>query len=118
MNYPSHCDNNKKEKISPRLLPSFMHHALTIPEILWFILSLCHKHTLASLARTCKAFHDPALDLLWIDQHSFITLLKLMPSDLWEIHPRSCIRTLVTFMFLWYMIDVLAKLRFSTFEGL
>ncbi|KAJ7190344.1 hypothetical protein GGX14DRAFT_483421 [Mycena pura] len=40
---------------------------------------------LATLARTCKAFQDPALDLLWSHQrNTMINLLMCMPNDLWH----------------------------------
>jgi hypothetical protein len=65
-----------------------MHHSLNILEILWAILSACDDRTLGTLARTCRLFHDPALDILWTHQHSLITLLKIMPADLWEERKR------------------------------
>ncbi|KDQ62084.1 hypothetical protein JAAARDRAFT_203303 [Jaapia argillacea MUCL 33604] len=42
------------------------------------------KKTLAALATTCHAFHDPALDILWFEQEDFSALLKCTPSDLWN----------------------------------
>ncbi|KAJ7635267.1 hypothetical protein FB45DRAFT_1143401 [Roridomyces roridus] len=41
------------------------------------------KSNLASLARTCKTFRDPALDLLWCRQTSLQPALRLFPEDLW-----------------------------------
>ncbi|KAH7925254.1 hypothetical protein BV22DRAFT_1034258 [Leucogyrophana mollusca] len=40
--------------------------------------------TLASLARTCRSFHDPALDLLYADMTTLKPLIKCMPRDLWK----------------------------------
>ncbi|KAJ7511577.1 hypothetical protein B0H11DRAFT_1788829 [Mycena galericulata] len=40
---------------------------------------------LARLARTCRAFSDPALDLLWKSQYTIIPLLRCFPPHLWEI---------------------------------
>ena len=40
-----------------------------------------HRCTLHSLARTCKAFHEIALDGLWITQTSFRVVVKTLPSD-------------------------------------
>lgn len=42
--------------------------------------------TLASLARTAKIFLEPALDALWSRIPGIGPLLRLLPSDLWEIH--------------------------------
>ncbi|KIJ59274.1 hypothetical protein HYDPIDRAFT_33344 [Hydnomerulius pinastri MD-312] len=41
------------------------------------------KKTLASLARTCKAFHEPALDVLWMKLDSLDPLIKLLPKRMW-----------------------------------
>ncbi|KAJ7838544.1 hypothetical protein B0H13DRAFT_2367414 [Mycena leptocephala] len=41
--------------------------------------------TLAGLARTCKAFRDPALDLLWKSQCTVMNVLNCMPRDIWEV---------------------------------
>ncbi|KDQ49973.1 hypothetical protein JAAARDRAFT_74445, partial [Jaapia argillacea MUCL 33604] len=40
--------------------------------------------TPASLARTCRSFHEPALDILWKRQYSLKPLWKCLPSDLWD----------------------------------
>ncbi|KAJ7239891.1 hypothetical protein C8J57DRAFT_1727260 [Mycena rebaudengoi] len=41
--------------------------------------------SLAALARTCKTFRDPALDLLWSHQsNTMMNLLSCMPDDLWH----------------------------------
>ena len=39
--------------------------------------------SLTRLARTCKAFQDPALDILWHSQDSLAPLLKCLPRDAW-----------------------------------
>lgn len=74
-----------------------MHRTLRIPELVQIIVSHleCHhywygfpvptditKHTLLSLALTCKDFVEPALDALWCFQHGPILLLNLLPDDL------------------------------------
>lgn len=38
--------------------------------------------TLAALARTCRTFHDPALDILWYELSSLLPLLSTLPPDL------------------------------------
>ncbi|KAH7917134.1 hypothetical protein BV22DRAFT_1026932, partial [Leucogyrophana mollusca] len=40
---------------------------------------------LASLARTCRTFRDPALDVLWSFLKSFDPLIRCLPQDLWEM---------------------------------
>ncbi|KAJ6587977.1 hypothetical protein B0H19DRAFT_1247699 [Mycena capillaripes] len=76
-----------------------MHCSLCIPEIVSLIFngtlngaeqSLNHLNsdsaqTLAGLARTCKAFRDPALDLLWKSQCTVMNVLNCMPGDIWEV---------------------------------
>lgn len=80
-------------------LLSSMHCSLCIPEIVSLIFyetldgaeqSLNHLNrdsaqTLAGLARTCKAFRDPALDLLWKSQYTVMNVLNCMPGDIWEV---------------------------------
>ncbi|KAJ6460990.1 hypothetical protein C8R45DRAFT_1220899 [Mycena sanguinolenta] len=39
---------------------------------------------LAALARTCKTFHDPALNFLWREQETLVNILKCLPSHLWK----------------------------------
>ncbi|KAJ6592840.1 hypothetical protein B0H19DRAFT_1224629 [Mycena capillaripes] len=67
-----------------------MHRCWTIPEILdmmfsplepWGV-SGSHSAALAALARTCRRFQSPALDLLWKQQYSLANFLKCMPADL------------------------------------
>ncbi|KAJ7882022.1 hypothetical protein B0H14DRAFT_2565547 [Mycena olivaceomarginata] len=76
-----------------------MHCSLCIPEIVSLIfyetlngaeqsfnhLNRDSAQTLAGLARTCKAFRDPALDLLWKSQCTVMNVLNCMPGDIWEL---------------------------------
>ncbi|KAJ7807031.1 hypothetical protein B0H13DRAFT_2686562 [Mycena leptocephala] len=76
-----------------------MHRSLCIPEIVSLIfyetlngaeqslnqLNRDSAQTLAGLARTCKAFQDPALDLLWKSQYTVMNVLNCMPGDIWEV---------------------------------
>ncbi|KAJ7166636.1 hypothetical protein C8R46DRAFT_1094941 [Mycena filopes] len=41
--------------------------------------------SLARIARTCRAFSDLALDILWQDQYSLLPLLKCLPAHTWEM---------------------------------
>ncbi|KAF8436325.1 hypothetical protein L210DRAFT_1003807 [Boletus edulis BED1] len=67
-----------------------MHHALEIEEIFLNIFDHCSdymcgvwrrrdKPTLASLARTCCAFKEPALNLLWEELVTLSPLAQCLP---------------------------------------
>lgn len=80
-----------------------MHQALLIPELLPEIFKFLHvslhekttfgphiwyavpnsRKCLAALARTCKAFHEPAMDLLWSEIDVLESLLGCVP----RLHP-------------------------------
>ncbi|KAJ7802690.1 hypothetical protein B0H14DRAFT_2891311, partial [Mycena olivaceomarginata] len=75
------------------------HRALTIPEIDGLICEhlevLAEPHhegsgnrrnleDVAALARTCRDFENPALDILWREQNTLANVLKCLPSNLWE----------------------------------
>ncbi|KAH7890184.1 hypothetical protein F5I97DRAFT_1949410 [Phlebopus sp. FC_14] len=47
------------------------------------------KATLASLARTCRAFHEPALDALWMKLDLLDPVIQLLPRRMWtkRYHP-------------------------------
>ncbi|KAH7909641.1 hypothetical protein BJ138DRAFT_1154807 [Hygrophoropsis aurantiaca] len=81
-----------------------MHHALTIPEIIYEIFSylpnlrgpylrvrkgrgyhtnISHT-TLAALAATCRTFREPALDMRWRRLPSVYSLIPLFPYDIWD----------------------------------
>ncbi|KAH9929300.1 hypothetical protein B0H21DRAFT_762027 [Amylocystis lapponica] len=70
-----------------------MHCCLQILEIITVVIRLVedeeeeyHSH-LASIARTCRAFHELALDRLWYYQFNIYNLVKCMPSDAWGTRP-------------------------------
>ncbi|KAG2119628.1 uncharacterized protein F5147DRAFT_832332 [Suillus discolor] len=66
-----------------------MHRALLISEVLSAIFAHVNenigsqnvgkKSSLEALARTCKAFHEPAMDLLWADLDGITPLLGCVP---------------------------------------
>ncbi|GBE83562.1 hypothetical protein SCP_0506170 [Sparassis crispa] len=67
-----------------------MHRCLIVPEILYLIVDAIKTpsdeldlDTLAKLARSCRLFHDAALDSLWHTQCGLSNLVKCMPSELW-----------------------------------
>ncbi|KAJ7054928.1 hypothetical protein C8F01DRAFT_1322471 [Mycena amicta] len=74
-----------------------MHRALCIDEVLQSILSHvdspvdtgARERSLAYLARTCKTFEDPALDLLWASQDTLNCLLKCLPAEHWHEVPSN-----------------------------
>lgn len=71
-----------------------MHPVLQIPEVLLNIFSRCVPsgfsaesrksidRDLAALARTCRAFKEPALDILWSDLQDPSPLLRCLPEIL------------------------------------
>ncbi|KAJ7622917.1 hypothetical protein DFH06DRAFT_1231283 [Mycena polygramma] len=70
-----------------------MHYSLSIPEPVVLIFAellspypnenLSHRD-LAALARTCRTFQEPALDLLWREQTTLANMLRCLPSYLWQ----------------------------------
>jgi hypothetical protein len=74
--------------------PAAMDSKMPMPEILDAIFSHlaycpilpgrfgCGAKDLAALARTCKTFRDPALDILWSRQQSLTPALRCLPDDL------------------------------------
>ncbi|KDQ62049.1 hypothetical protein JAAARDRAFT_447960 [Jaapia argillacea MUCL 33604] len=61
-----------------------MHYAMEIPEILTNIFENLRSVTLPAVARTCLAFREPALDLLWHSDASLGDLIRCMPPDAWK----------------------------------
>jgi hypothetical protein len=68
-----------------------MHHCLRITEILLeifefvFIISETGRPDLARLARTCRSFSEPALDVLWRDQSSLLPLVMCFPQHILDL---------------------------------
>ncbi|KAF8841130.1 hypothetical protein BDN67DRAFT_967624 [Paxillus ammoniavirescens] len=68
-----------------------MHHCLRITEILLeifefvFITSETGRPDLARLARTCRSFSEPALDVLWRDQSSLLPLVMCFPQRILDL---------------------------------
>ncbi|KAJ7605654.1 hypothetical protein FB45DRAFT_692084, partial [Roridomyces roridus] len=78
-----------------------MHPCLRIAEIVDLIFEelkecdLTRNRTLAALARTCRGFHEPALDVLWSEQCTLRHVLKCLPSNLWEEIPGKSGKTVL-----------------------
>lgn len=73
-----------------------MHFCLLPPEILLQIFSTCEFYqlicshaTLASLARTCRTFQEPALDILWKNINGFEPLIACLPECVGNIDIRG-----------------------------
>ena len=67
-----------------------MHRCLQIQELLSIIFqNVCIQETLARLARTCTDFRDPALNVLWHTQNTFLPLFKCLPRDAWVIKKKK-----------------------------
>lgn len=78
-------------QLRPLIPPSFseMHPCLAIPEIFSLICKEIGQQSfrsgdLASLARTCRAWTEIALDSLWYQIDRIDPLIECMPRDLWE----------------------------------
>ena len=65
-----------------------MHPCLRVDEIVRHVASELvaskWEETVATFARCCKSFEDPALDALWETQHKLNPLLETFPEDVWN----------------------------------
>ncbi|KAH7890606.1 hypothetical protein F5I97DRAFT_1836847 [Phlebopus sp. FC_14] len=80
-----------------------MHQCLTIDEILTNIFQHAiivlkpepksrefrDRRTLVRLARTCRYFLEPALNVLYYEISDLLWLIKCMPDDLWEVNGKE-----------------------------
>ncbi|EIW75690.1 hypothetical protein CONPUDRAFT_85380 [Coniophora puteana RWD-64-598 SS2] len=82
MNRPSNCqDRNNEEPGNAQA-----HPALFISEITYHLASfVASKSDLVSLALTCHALSEPALDMLWTDPPSMLPLLLHLPGKPVEV---------------------------------
>ena len=60
---------------------------LYIVEVFRNVCASMGSQALARLARCCRAFHDPALRLLWYHIPSLRALIETFPDDVIEIDP-------------------------------
>lgn len=66
-----------------------MHRALEIPELIHAIASSTDDddgRTRLAFALTCRAFLEPAIDLLWVSQDGLYNLIRCLPQDLWMVN--------------------------------
>ncbi|KAF8545789.1 hypothetical protein OG21DRAFT_1491919 [Imleria badia] len=67
-----------------------MHHALEIQEILLNILVHVYPSPdLLALVRTCRAFKEPALDMLWAELDDLSPLVRCLPEASHQLFPRT-----------------------------
>ncbi|TCD62847.1 hypothetical protein EIP91_006360, partial [Steccherinum ochraceum] len=65
------------------MLPAILRNADVTNKLLEYIVDSPNgRRSLARLARTCKAFKEPALNVLWRELDSFVPLLALFPNAL------------------------------------
>ena len=80
-----------------------MHPCLNVDEILRLL--ACElvaseaKATAAALARCCKTFEEPVLDVLWETQDQLTPLLKCFPREIWEDEYGSLVSPITTLIF-------------------
>ncbi|KAI6044265.1 hypothetical protein EDC04DRAFT_3106434 [Pisolithus marmoratus] len=70
-----------------------MHRCLLIDEVLEDIFSRLGRQTLCSLARTCRAFHEPATAIIWQHLMGLWPILRLLPgaTATYWVEPRKAI---------------------------
>lgn len=68
--------------VSEILLDIFAHVDTIMDPLSYGEISLARK-SLATLATTCRTFHEPAMDLLWADMHGIVPLLGCVT----RLHP-------------------------------
>ncbi|KAI0712339.1 hypothetical protein C8Q76DRAFT_676855 [Earliella scabrosa] len=66
-------------------MPSSVQQALCIAEIVRNICEYTDERTLAVLARTCKAYQEPAIQSLWRILPNLSPLVYCLPSTVWEV---------------------------------
>lgn len=85
-----------------------MHQCLLIDEIARVIVANVHDYynavydplvSMARLARTCRAFYEPATDALWSELESLKPLVRCLPSDAVHEHSGDFSHALVRFFF-------------------
>ena len=61
-----------------------MHACLHLEEILHEIFNQADYRSLTILARTCRLFYDPALNVIYSDLPGLEPLIERLPQDLWS----------------------------------
>lgn len=63
-----------------------MHRCLEVEDVVYLILMQCcgqrDRKSVTRLARTCRAFYEPAMDVIWRKLDSLGPLLECMPKTL------------------------------------
>ncbi|KAJ7613404.1 hypothetical protein FB45DRAFT_1111866 [Roridomyces roridus] len=84
------------------------HRALCIPEI---VAMICEDGV------TCKAFQDPALNVLWRSQSTVVNVLKCMPGDIWQWEDEDPGQVTVSLSFLVQQLNQLRHLTVPCLDG-
>lgn len=93
-------DPNRRETLRTSQGPEH-HSVLGCRELVDAICYHCDKTALRSLAVSCLAISDSALNVLWYSISSIAPLIRCMPDDLWEESEASedrPLRVLVTIL--------------------
>jgi hypothetical protein len=61
-----------------------MHRCLRLEEILQEIFKNADYRSLTVLARTCRSFYEPTLNLIYSDLSELKPLIERLPHDLWS----------------------------------
>ena len=62
-----------------------MHEVFSLVDTFRRICELAEEPTRAALARTCKTFHEPAIQALWHTIPDLVPAVMLFPQDAWRI---------------------------------
>ena len=62
-------------------------HVYEPPAWSWVEACFADRRSLASLAVTCRAFYENAMDLLWGELDSFAPIVMCMPPYVWQKQP-------------------------------
>lgn len=65
------------------MTPTILRNEETSQKVLEFVADVpSGRRALAKLGRTCKAFFEPAMNVLWKDLDSLVPIIGLFPSHL------------------------------------
>ena len=68
-----------------------MHKALGVVDVFLKVCEEVNKPTSAALARTCKMFHESAIQTLWRTVPGLGPLIMLFPQDAWRVDANAIV---------------------------
>ncbi|KAF9223030.1 hypothetical protein BS17DRAFT_149807 [Gyrodon lividus] len=71
------------------ILTTIFHHTFIVPKPEPKSREFRDRRTLARLARTCRYFLEPALNVLYYEISDLLWLIKCMPDDLWVVNGKQ-----------------------------